>query len=209
MNDAAQIRRRSGAPRANPVLLQIPSPKTSNRESVRRIRTVTLHSVSNRENNAWLFDQPVNIHPPQPELRKTSLNLITEFNKQSRKRSKKPPSLRVSVRKKCAEHFQQLTQILIDTMFRLEMLERRTRSERFSRKSQSQVSPVYRKLLRINALGTGRNCVAEDTRTSPSARLLAARNSLIADALPMQPAAGHWLALYPAWDAVREFACGI
>ena len=124
-------------------------------------------------------------------------------------RAQKAPSKNVSVRKKSGERFQSLTQILIDTMFRLEMLERRTRSERFSRKSQSQVSPVYRKLLRINALGTGRNCVAEDTRTSPSARLLAARNSLIADALPMQPAAGHWLALYPAWDAVREFACGI
>src|ERR1700723_290784 len=116
MNDAAQIRHCTSAPRATPPLLQTPNPKIPNRESLRS------HHRSNRENNAWLLNRvrTVNTRPSS----------TAEFNKQSRKRGLKAPSINVSVKKISIERFQQLTQNLNVRMFRLEMFERRTRSER-------------------------------------------------------------------------------
>jgi hypothetical protein len=73
---------------------------------------------------------PAKTNPPEPGSPNTRRSSITQFNKQFRKRSIKAPSKNVSVRKKSAERFQSLTQILIDTMFRLEILARRTRGER-------------------------------------------------------------------------------
>jgi hypothetical protein len=65
----------------------------------------TLHRRSNRENHAWPLDrvradgsarrnidQHAKVNPPEPAIRKTRRNLITQFNKQSRKRGLKAPS---------------------------------------------------------------------------------------------------------------------
>src|ERR1700723_330018 len=110
MDYAAQIRRCNSALRANPLILHTPNPKISNRESPRSPHR------SNRENNACSSNRVRAIN--------TQRSSITEFNKRSRKRSNKAPSKNVSVKKKSTEHFQQLTQILNERMFRLEMLNR-------------------------------------------------------------------------------------
>jgi hypothetical protein len=100
-------------------------PIISNRESLR------FPHRSNRKNNPLLsnHNRPTSIHPPEPTRRKIQRNPITQFNKHSRKRGQKAPSKNVSVKKKSAERFQSLTQILIEPMFRLEMLQRRIISE--------------------------------------------------------------------------------
>src|ERR1700723_2462242 len=116
MNDAAQIRRCNSAPRANRPLLQTPDPKISNRESRR------LPQRSNRENNAWFLNRVRALN--------TRRSSITQFNKQSRKRGLKAPSVNVSVKKKSIERFQQLTQNLNVRMFRLDRMRERTPSER-------------------------------------------------------------------------------
>jgi hypothetical protein len=168
MDGAAQFRRCGGAPRASLPLLHAPSPKISNRESVRLEIDLThtkqtTDSHSNREDNACFSgriravnrlcdcraidsarrnrvraddsargytDQPAKTNPPEPQIRTTRRGSITEFNKRFRKRSKKAPSLRVSVRKKSSGRFQQLTQILIERMFRLEIPPGRRTTER-------------------------------------------------------------------------------
>ena len=120
MNDAAQIRRCNSAPRANRPLLQTPDPKISNRESRR------LPQRSNRENNAWFLNRVRALN--------TRRSSITQFNKQSRKRGLKAPSVNVSVKKKSIERFQQLTQNLNVRMFRLDRMRERKQGERkFSR----------------------------------------------------------------------------
>jgi hypothetical protein len=80
------------------------------------------------------IDQRAKTNPPAPRIRNTRPRSITEFNKRLRKRGQKAPSLRVSVRKKSGERFQSLTQILNDTVFRLEILERRITGERRGQK---------------------------------------------------------------------------
>jgi hypothetical protein len=156
MNDAAPIRRCSGALRAGHLLLPPPDPTISNREALRLEINVThtkqtTRPHSNREGEA-LFSNRVRAvnrlrdchgidsarpyivkraktNPRGQEIRDTRPSSITEFNKRFRKRAQKTPSLRVSVRKKSAERFQSLTQILIERMFRLEMLARRITGE--------------------------------------------------------------------------------
>jgi hypothetical protein len=137
MDGADQIRRCGGAPRASLPILHASNPKFSNREllgiGIYPTNTnQTVHHRSNRENNARLSShhQADSTNPPEPAIRKMRRDLITQFNKQSRKRCQKAPSKNVSVRKKSVERFQSLTQNLIEPMFRLEMLERRITGER-------------------------------------------------------------------------------
>jgi hypothetical protein len=186
MNDAAPIRRCSGALRAGHLLLPPPDPTISNREALRLEINVThtkqtTRPHSNREGEALFLNrvravnclldchgidsarryiaravnrlcdcgridrlrdchgidsarpsiaQRAKTNLPEPGIHKTPPSSITEFNKRFRKRGQKTPSLRVSVRKKSAERFQSLTQILIERMFRLEMLARRITGER-------------------------------------------------------------------------------
>jgi hypothetical protein len=113
-------------------------------DSARRYRVWAVNPLcdfrpidSARRNRVWAddsargnVDERAKTNPPEPGIPYTRRSSITQFNKQFRKRSIKAPSKNVSVRKKSAERFQSLTQILIDTMFRLEMLARRIRSER-------------------------------------------------------------------------------
>src|SRR5580704_8765719 len=113
-------------------------------DSARRYRVWAVNPLcdfrpidSARRNRVWAdnsargyIDERAKTSPPKPGIRDTRRSSITQFNKQFRKRSIKAPSKNVSVRKKSTERFQQLTQILIDTMFRLEILARRTRGER-------------------------------------------------------------------------------
>ena len=120
MNDAAQIRRCTSAPRANPLLLQTPNPKISNRESLR------FPQRSNRESNPRFSNRVRNVDPRPSST--------AEFNKQSRKRGLKAPSINVSVKKISIERFQQLTQNLNVRMFRLDRMRERKQGERkFSR----------------------------------------------------------------------------
>ena len=90
--------------------------KISNRESLR------FPHRSKRENDAGFSMRVRGVT--------TRRSSISEFNKQSRKRTLKAPSKNVSVRKKSAERFQQLTQILIERMFRLEIPPGRRTTER-------------------------------------------------------------------------------
>jgi hypothetical protein len=113
-------------------------------DSARRYRVWAVNPLcdfrpidSARRNRVWAddsargyIDERAKTSPPEPGIRDTRRSSIIQFNKQFRKRSIKAPSKNVSVRKKSTERFQQLTQILIDTMFRLEILARRTRGER-------------------------------------------------------------------------------
>src|SRR5580704_19412433 len=105
-------------------------------DSARRYRVWAVNPLcdfrpidSARRNRVWAddsareyIDERAKTSPPEPGIRDTRRSSIIQFNKQFRKRSIKAPSKNVSVRKKSTERFQQLTQILIDTMFRLEIL---------------------------------------------------------------------------------------
>jgi hypothetical protein len=111
MTDAAQIRRCSGALRANLLVPQTPNLRISNRES---LRLGTHQAYTNQSINH------------------TRRDFITPSSRFSGEKSKKAPSKNVSVRKKSAECFQRLTRILIDTMFRLELISDREEERRIS-----------------------------------------------------------------------------
>jgi hypothetical protein len=141
MNDAAQIRRRSGALRASHFrfrsssvqLTPAPRPhlKISNREP-RRLEIPsthtkqTLHQRSNRENNACFSTGKMGRLPVREDRPPQDPH---HLRSKAAKKTNSPPTTFVSARKKSALCFVQVTEFPIEPMFRLERTAERTNLE--------------------------------------------------------------------------------
>ena len=113
MNDAAQIRRCSGALRASPSLLQIQNPEFSNREPLSNRESLRLekHPFQITTNSSKSTDRGRSqFHSQIPNFQAPHKAKSMKKHPQSLFRLERTPTL-------C---FLQLTQILIEPMFRLE-----------------------------------------------------------------------------------------